>query len=154
MYNKTLCGSTLPEPVESTSNSLTLWFYTDGSVSHRGFKARYNSELPARKFVLNSNSGVLISKYGPIWKSDSSLWRRINRLSGRCLLSRGKNRNAKHDDVYFMRMDTFKLFRKFDNCDHHKRHEIASVVHYQEHLLHSRSSSCAARYDVQFANVT
>ena len=33
-----LCGNTLPTPIASTGNSLTLVFHTDSSVTGSGFK--------------------------------------------------------------------------------------------------------------------
>lgn len=41
------CGSTLPEIVSSSGNNMILIFRTDGSVTHRGFSARYDTDQPA-----------------------------------------------------------------------------------------------------------
>ncbi|XP_078582053.1 cubilin-like isoform X2 [Branchiostoma floridae x Branchiostoma japonicum] len=38
-----LCGETPPTPVESTGNTMTVVFQTDGSVSNGGFSATYSS---------------------------------------------------------------------------------------------------------------
>ena len=46
------CGSELPHNVSSTGSNLLLAFRTDGSVSHRGFRAHYTTEEPARKLLL------------------------------------------------------------------------------------------------------
>ncbi|XP_076437271.1 cubilin-like isoform X2 [Babylonia areolata] len=37
------CGDTLPDPVQSSGNTMTVRFHTDGSVSNRGFSATYTS---------------------------------------------------------------------------------------------------------------
>lgn len=47
LYNQSLCGSALPPPVETTSSEATIYFRTDGSIAHRGFKLRYTTDLPA-----------------------------------------------------------------------------------------------------------
>ncbi|XP_046451773.1 cubilin-like isoform X2 [Daphnia pulex] len=41
------CGSTLPEIVSSSGHNMILIFRTDGSVTHRGFSARYDTDQPA-----------------------------------------------------------------------------------------------------------
>ncbi|CAL8142101.1 unnamed protein product [Orchesella dallaii] len=46
LYNQSLCGSNTPAPVETTSSEATIYFRTDGSVSHRGFKLNYTTDLP------------------------------------------------------------------------------------------------------------
>ena len=38
------CGSDLPPPVVGTTNELKIKLRTDGSVSHRGFKATWTTE--------------------------------------------------------------------------------------------------------------
>jgi len=42
-----LCGTTAPTPVQSTGNSMTLIFHTDGSVTKTGFKITANPAGPA-----------------------------------------------------------------------------------------------------------
>ena len=37
-----ICGSTAPQPIQSTGNSMTLIFHTDGSVTKTGFKIMAN----------------------------------------------------------------------------------------------------------------
>jgi len=41
------CGSQTPDPVSSTSNIMQIGLKSDGSVSHRGFKATWTSDEPA-----------------------------------------------------------------------------------------------------------
>ena len=36
--NERLCGSTAPAPIQSTGNTMTLIFHTDGSFTKTGFK--------------------------------------------------------------------------------------------------------------------
>ena len=45
------CGTTLPAPVESSSNTMMVKFKTDGSVSQRGFSAQYTSYDEASECV-------------------------------------------------------------------------------------------------------
>ena len=40
-----LCGSTAPAPIQSTGNSMTLIFHTDGSVTRTGFKITANTGI-------------------------------------------------------------------------------------------------------------
>ncbi|ODM98815.1 Cubilin [Orchesella cincta] len=47
LYNQSLCGSNMPNPVETSSNEATVYFRTDGSVAHRGFKLNYTTDLAA-----------------------------------------------------------------------------------------------------------
>lgn len=47
LYNQSICGSVLPQPVETTSSEATIYFRTDGSIAHRGFKLSYTTDLPA-----------------------------------------------------------------------------------------------------------
>ena len=43
----TYCGSALPPALTSDTNEMLVTLKTDGSVSHRGFRARWSSqELP------------------------------------------------------------------------------------------------------------
>ena len=44
------CGNDIPDPVSSSGNRLRLVLRTDASVSHRGFRARWSTDEPARKF--------------------------------------------------------------------------------------------------------
>lgn len=46
LYNQSLCGSSLPPPVETTSSEASIIFRTDGSISHRGFKLRFTTDFP------------------------------------------------------------------------------------------------------------
>ena len=39
----TLCGTTLPTPIESTGNTLFMFFLTDKDVTLNGFKLQYES---------------------------------------------------------------------------------------------------------------
>ena len=56
------CGSNIPEPVSSTSNLMRIGFKSDGSVSHRGFKATWTTDEPALcGGILTSNSGIISS---------------------------------------------------------------------------------------------
>lgn len=41
------CGSTLPEPVMSSGSNMVLIFRMDGSITHRGFSAQYDTDQPA-----------------------------------------------------------------------------------------------------------
>lgn len=47
LYNQSICGSVLPQPVETTSNLATIYFLMEYSTVHRGFKLRYTTDLPA-----------------------------------------------------------------------------------------------------------
>ena len=38
------CGSELPPPLTSDTNEMLITLKTDGSVSHRGFRARWTTE--------------------------------------------------------------------------------------------------------------
>ena len=42
MIGSKLCGGTVPPPIQSTGNSMTLIFHTDSSVSKTGFKITAN----------------------------------------------------------------------------------------------------------------
>jgi len=53
LYNDSLCGIRLPPPVETTTNVMILRFRTDGSVAHRGFRARFTTDLPNRKIPID-----------------------------------------------------------------------------------------------------
>ena len=39
-----LCGSTVPSPIKSTGNQMLVKFYTDGSVTRKGFSASFKKE--------------------------------------------------------------------------------------------------------------
>lgn len=41
------CGSTLPEVVSSSGSHMIVIFRMDGSVTHRGFSARYDTDQPS-----------------------------------------------------------------------------------------------------------
>jgi cubilin len=47
-----VCGTTIPAPIQSSSNTMLVRFRTDGSVSERGFMARYSSDEEAGQFDL------------------------------------------------------------------------------------------------------
>ena len=50
------CGSELPPPLTSDTNEMLVTLRTDGSVSHRGFRARWSTEELPREFEReNSN---------------------------------------------------------------------------------------------------
>jgi hypothetical protein len=53
-----LCGDERPAPLKSTSNKMTLIFYTDESVNEEGFQANWKS-------VPNPKSGELKSPNYP-----------------------------------------------------------------------------------------
>ncbi|OXA47104.1 Cubilin [Folsomia candida] len=62
LYNRTLCGPNLPPPVETTQNEMTIYFGSDNSVAHRGFKARYSTDLPRScGGLLPPGNGTLLS---------------------------------------------------------------------------------------------
>ena len=42
-----LCGSTLPAPMTSTGNTMTVKFYTDGRDAGRGFNATWRQVTPS-----------------------------------------------------------------------------------------------------------
>ncbi|CAG7730452.1 unnamed protein product, partial [Allacma fusca] len=46
LYNGSLCGSDRPAPVETTGEYMHILFRSDSSVAHRGFKAKYSTDLP------------------------------------------------------------------------------------------------------------
>ena len=50
------CGSELPPPLTSDTNEMRITLKTDGSVSHRGFKARWTTEDIPREFPADSTA--------------------------------------------------------------------------------------------------
>ncbi len=51
------CGNTIPDPVESSGNTMKVVFQSDGSVSLGGFSVTYTSLNEASKYI----SGIIIS---------------------------------------------------------------------------------------------
>ena len=45
------CGSEPPPPLTSDTNEMQITLKTDGSVSHRGFRARWTTEELPRELV-------------------------------------------------------------------------------------------------------
>ncbi|XP_071443305.1 cubilin [Hetaerina americana] len=43
---KGFCGASNPEPVESSSNTMLIYFWAKHTSNHRGFRATYSSDLP------------------------------------------------------------------------------------------------------------
>lgn len=75
------CGSELPPNVSSTGSNLLLAFLTDGSVSHRGFRAHYTTDEPARKHPIRRTMiDYWLTDYLIIWLLivDFSVWRRAD----------------------------------------------------------------------------
>ncbi|XP_067930809.1 cubilin-like [Watersipora subatra] len=58
-----LCGSTLPQPVRSQGNTMTVKFRSDSSLGGKGFHAAYSADCQNR--VLNYSSGVIESPNFP-----------------------------------------------------------------------------------------
>ena len=49
-----LCGSKIPGVIESTGNTMTLKFHTDGTLSRRGFKIRtYIGKIGLKRAIGN-----------------------------------------------------------------------------------------------------
>uniref|UniRef100_A0A8C5PBH1 Cubilin n=1 Tax=Leptobrachium leishanense TaxID=445787 RepID=A0A8C5PBH1_9ANUR len=76
------CGTYIPAPFLSTSNSLTVWFHTDSTVEREGFSATYvYSNLPcggiynATTMATTTTSPNFPSSYSPfttcVWTIDS-----------------------------------------------------------------------------------
>ena len=45
LIDSKICGETAPLPIQSTGNSMTLVFHTDGSVAKTGFKITANTGM-------------------------------------------------------------------------------------------------------------
>ncbi len=46
LYNESLCGSSIPPPVETTSNEATIYLRTTGDSPNGRFKLHYTTDLP------------------------------------------------------------------------------------------------------------
>ena len=42
-YNEKFCGSEVPDPITSTDNTMTVRFFSDGSLNYPGFSAMWGS---------------------------------------------------------------------------------------------------------------
>ncbi|GFN89691.1 cubilin, partial [Plakobranchus ocellatus] len=56
------CGTTPPSPVSSSGNTMRVYFITDRTITHGGFRAEYSSDLDADcGGVLTENTGIITS---------------------------------------------------------------------------------------------
>ncbi|XP_046392545.1 cubilin-like [Ischnura elegans] len=59
---KILCGQGIPQPIESSSNTMMVYFWPRYASNHRGFRATYSSDLPTVcEGDLSSSSGIITS---------------------------------------------------------------------------------------------
>ena len=48
--DETYCGSSMPSPIISSGNTMTVFFHSDGSVNRNGFKATWKAVGPFGMF--------------------------------------------------------------------------------------------------------
>ena len=61
------CGTTIPDPVQSSGNTMMVRFRTDGSISNRGFSATYSSDDDAGKTTEKKVEMVVVTVITGNW---------------------------------------------------------------------------------------
>ena len=153
----TRCGSDLPEPVSSTSNVMMIGFKSDGSVSHRGFKATWSTdEMSICGGILTGESGIIRSPMNENftypdqtychWTLAPRLMHGTLKLSMDSYYLEAPSHEQCHDDLTFVRSDLETGSKLASVCGQLREPKvILSPGYVNTHIVFSSDLSVTAR---------
>ena len=151
------CGADLPQPVSSTSNVMMIGFKSDGSVSHRGFKATWSSEeMAVCGGIISGESGIIQAPLNENftypdqtychWTLAPRLMHGTLKLSMDSYYLENPSHEQCHDDLTFIRSDVETGSVLASVCGHFNEQKvILSPGYVNTHIIFSTDLSITDR---------